>query len=46
MSEWYTKWAATFPHAVENDFSEFESRVSTDALDLEFDTYDSLGFSN
>lgn len=28
---------------MENDFSEFESRVSVDALDLEFDTYDMFG---
>lgn len=43
VDAWYRKWCAQFPRAVENDFSEFESRVSCDALDLEFDTYDSLG---
>lgn len=46
VDTWYRRWCADKAHAVENDFSEFESRVSTDALDLEFDTYDLLGFSH
>lgn len=42
---WYTRWCANKQCAIENDFSEFESRVSLDALDLEFDTYDAFGFA-
>lgn len=44
VSEWYQRWASRFPRAVENDFSEFESRISVELLELEFSTYDSFGF--
>lgn len=46
VDAWYRKHCADKTHAIENDFAEFESRVSTDALDLEFDTYDALGYGH
>jgi hypothetical protein len=45
VDQWYTKWCRGFPRAIENDFAEFESRISVEALELEFLTYDAFGIS-
>lgn len=43
IDAWCQKWVGNFPHGIENDFAEFESRMSVELLELEFATYDTLG---
>lgn len=46
VDRWFQTHCSRHPHAVENDFAEFESRVSLNALELEFRTYDALGLEH